>query len=223
MNKFYCHSICFLFTLLCLLFPLEQFAQSMFGNGAGVARPTVEMIILNHGDLKAIKDVTQFNLVFDYSGMRVSFFKTEEEFMTNKEKELSAKGPEKVEIWKTGWINAKKEKYPPAFERNLNKVIAKRNMKATLNADSSKYTLMVKTLFIEPGLYYGLGYQNSYVSFKYEFYQTGNPEPLLTLIEDNVNGRYDGPSFAEARIAGGYSNAGRLLGNYILKALKDKK
>ena len=83
--------------------------------------------------------------------------------------------------------------------------------------------MLWKTLFIEPGLYYGLGYQNSYVSFKYEFYQTGNPEPLLTLIEDNVNGRYDGPSFAEARIAGGYSNAGRLLGNYILKALKDKK
>lgn len=210
-----------LLVVLLLIAPIKQFAQ--FGSSVASIRPTVDMIIINSGDFNSIKEAKLFNLEFDYSKMKVGFYKTEEEYVNRKVKENNDKEPGKGELWKSGWLAARKKRYEPAFEKYFNKTVAKKLLVIKQGADSAKYTLIVRTIFTESGINYGFGRQTSYVSFKYDFYEKGNATPLLSLIQDNVSGANSGAYDADSRIAGSYALAGKILGKYFLREFKKTK
>lgn len=194
-----------------LIIPFAQYAQ--FGS---------YKIIQKSGETSALKDQQVINLVFDYSNVKVGAYNSESEYIDKKVKEYQEKDPAKAEKWKAGWINARKERYEPKFEELFNKTMKKNNIVAKQGATDAKYTLVVKTTFIEPGFNVGVAKKPAFVNFEYDFIENSSKAPALSLYQNNVIGsQAAGFDFdVSSRVAESYAKGGKMLGGYIAKDLK---
>ncbi len=176
-----------------------------------------QKIKLESGSIDAIKKEKKLNVQYDYSSFGVGKMKTEEEYLKKKSDEYNEKEPGKGEKFREGWIGARKERYEPKFESLINDVLKKSGVSVGNNPDA-KYTLIVKTTFVEPGYNIGIMKQAAYVSFEYIFVETANPSTIVAkLSQQKVPGSqvmgydYD----AGTRIAESYAKGGKMLGKFI--------
>lgn len=187
----------------------------LFTVNAGVV--SAQKIKVESGSIAAIKSEKSINLQYDYSDFGVGKFKSEEEYLKKKSDEYNEKEPGKGDKFRAGWIGARKERYQPKFEELINDVLKKSGVSVGNNPDA-KYTLIVKTTFIEPGFNIGIMKQAAYVSFEYIFVETANPTSVVAkLSQQKVPGSqvmgydYD----AGTRIAESYAKGGKMLGKFI--------
>jgi len=190
--------------LTCLFFTAVQFTYS-------------QKVHVASGDVKPILSEKEINIQYDYAGMKVGKGFTEEEYVNEKVTEYNKKEAGKGDKWKAGWVNARAERYQPKFEELMNKQLEDKGIKHG-KFPNSKYTLIVKTTYTEPGYNVGVMKQPSFVDFEFYYVETANPTTIVSkIVLMRVMGAqamgfdYD----AGSRIAESYAKAGKILGKHV--------
>lgn len=93
------------------------------------------------GDFKALKDIAEYNVIFDYEGMAIHGYESEEAFVKEKTEKRSA---EKAEKFAKAWFADRSEKYEPRFIDYFNSRFEDGRVKAARNPQA-QYTMLVKT------------------------------------------------------------------------------
>ena len=177
-----------------------------------------KIVLKSGGDLNKIKTEKTFKVEYDYSKMKVGEYNTEAEYVDKKVKEYEKKEKGKGDKWKEGWVGSRKDRYEPKFEELFNK--ASDGMTVAQNPPKSKYTLIVKTVFLEPGYNIGISKKPAFVNFEFTFVETENPATIVAeLYANNVIGSQSmGFDFdSGSRIAESYAKAGKMLGKFLAK------
>ena len=145
---------------------------------------------------------------------------TEGEYVNKKVKEYDAQKEGKGDKWKARWIDNRKERFQPKFEELFNETSDGINISES--PDSSRYTLIVKTVFLEPGFSAMSGLEDyevpASVNFEFAFVETANSENIVAELYVN---RVSGNQIAGAAfdvgpfIVKSYAEAGKMLGKFI--------
>jgi hypothetical protein len=177
-----------------------------------------QKIILESGKVPSLLSEKKINVEYDYSSFGVGKYKTEAEYVKHKMEEAEKKEAGKGKKWQDGWVDARKERYEPKFEELINKATSKGASFGSY--PDAKYTLKVKTTFVEPGWNVGVSKKPAFVSFEYYIMETASPEKVIAkLSQQKVPGSQAmGYDFdMGSRLAESYSKAGKMLGKYLSK------
>jgi len=178
---------------------------------------------LKSGDLKILKGQTTLNLQYDYSGMVVGKYKDEKEYVENGIKERNKKKPASGDEWANKWASDKTDRFQPMFERSLNSKLSDAGIVAKENANDAKYTLVVKTVFLEQGFQSGMGVSKpAYINMVVNLIETASPDKVLAeIVYDKIQSvnmmGYDYDT--GERLKSCYDRAGDNIGKLIEKSI----
>lgn len=180
---------------------------------------SAQKIILETGNASVLKGEKSINLVYDYSSFGVGKFATEKEYLDKKTEEYNKEEPGRGDKFKDSWFAARENRYQPKFEELINSHSAKKGMVYGKFPDA-KYTLKVKTTFVEIGFNVGVMKRPAAVSFQYIIYETANPGKIVASFkQNNVPGSqamgydYD----VGSRVAESYAKGGKMLAKVLSK------
>ncbi len=179
-------------------------------------------IILKSGNLTDLKSQKNIIVLFDYSDMKVGKNLTEEDYVNQKVNERNEKSQGSGESWKSGWINARKDRYQPKFIELFNKQTNKHSLTVSETGDS-QYTLIVKTVYTEPGFNVGVWRERARIDFVFLLVETSNPTKIIAELSADAipGGQAMGYDFdSGSRIAESYAKGGKMLGQFILDSIK---
>jgi hypothetical protein len=132
------------------------------------------------GDFKNLKDINEYNAVFDYSQVKIHGYDTEEEYLTDKmKKRENVEG--KAEKFREDWFAYRANLYEPAFINYFNKVFKKGEVKVGQNPEA-QYTMNIKTTWIYPGYNAGTAIEPAKISATFTVYETANPQQILLSV-----------------------------------------
>ena len=94
------------------------------------------------GDFKNLKDISKYNLVFDYSGLEIPNYRSEEIFIKNKIEKMDY---EEGENFKKLWYSYRESKYEPMFIEYFNKQFKKGKVSVNKN-DDTEYVMRIHTM-----------------------------------------------------------------------------
>jgi hypothetical protein len=173
------------------------------------------------GKYDFLKGEKTLNLEYDYSKMTVGKKKTEKEYVAKKVADHNAKEAGKGDKWKENWLNARTKRYEPKFETLINKSLEKTGIKASQAADA-KYTLIVKTVYTEPGYNIGISKMPARIDFEMVFIETASKKEVASYVIPKVPGsQMAGYDFdVGSRVAECYAKGGKMIGAYIYKSNK---
>lgn len=192
----------------------------MFATIFSAATSFSQKIINISGDLSFLKGEKDINIVYDYSDMGVGDYNDEEDYVNKKVKEYNEKEAGRGDKWKESWYGSRKRVYQPKFEELFNKYSG---LEAMENKPGAKYTLIVKTVFTEPGWNIGISSRPAGVSFEYIFVETGSEDKVLAKYSQKMvpGAQAMGMDYdTSTRISESYAKAGKMLGGFIAKAMK---
>lgn len=181
---------------------------------------------LTSGDIKILKGQSTINMQYDYSKMAVGKFKSDDEYVANKTKEMNKKKAGSGDEWAEKWKGDRESRFQPAFEKMVNMATEHFSTSCRELASDAKYTLIVHTTFTELGFStFGYGPRKSaYISLVVDLVETSNPSKALATIEmKKEEGHYMGELEVDAglRIESCYERAGATLGDFLIReALK---
>ncbi len=189
---------------------------------AFVFSASAQKIIVEKGSLDVLKGESKLKLEYDYSNFAVGKYPTEQEYIDYKKGEYAKKDPKQAESFEAGWKAAREKHYQPKFEELINKANGGK-VKVFPSYTDAKYTLILKTTFIEPGFNVGVMKQPAYINVEYIIVETANPSNVVFKAnQSKVPGsQYAGYDFdASVRIAESYAKAGKMFGGLMAKSLK---
>ncbi len=67
------------------------------------------------GDITVLKGQSELDVVFDYSGMGVGKFKSEEEYVIKKIKDYNKKEAGRGDKWAKAWVEDRNSRFEPKF------------------------------------------------------------------------------------------------------------
>lgn len=178
-----------------------------------------QRIKLEQGNLSFLKGEKEINAEFVYDGMGVGKYAKEEDYIARKTEEYNKKEPGKGDNWARSWKADREARYEPKFHE----LFAKTSGIASGNAPSAKYTMIVKTLFTEPGYNIGVTRANASVNLEVTIVETENKGNVLAKIsvQKAVGRTFGGFDFDTGlRIAEAYADAGKALGAFVAKNAK---
>lgn len=193
-------------------------ALAIFANDAHAQRVEVRS-----GNVDALSGQKTINVEYDYSSFGVGKFATEQEYLDKKAGEYNAKEAGKGDSWKKTWVDDRKDKYELKFEELLNKGLADKGIMAVHGNSAAKYTLIVRTKFVEPGFNVGVVRKNATVDFVIDLVESANKSGKVAEIALSKvpGGQFGGYDFETGvRIAESYAKAGKTLAAFIEKQLK---
>jgi hypothetical protein len=183
-------------------------------------------LLVEEGNASFLKGEKSFKIEYDYENMGVGKFEKEADYVKSKVDDYESKEKGKGEKWKAGWLVARKNLYEPKFEELLNKYISEVDMSAFPSKTTAKYTLILKTIFTEPGFNIGIMRMPASINVEYIFVETADKSKVVAKFKaSKVPGRdVSGYDFdAGARIQESYAKAGKILGKYFIKQFQVKK
>lgn len=164
------------------------------------------------GNADILKSESSVNIEFTYDNISVGKYKSEQEYITAKTEEYNKKEPGKGDSWAASWKNDKQSRFEPKF-LELFKINSGMSV-----VTSAKYTLIFKTLSIEPGWNIGISRHNAEIDAEIWIVETANRDnKVATFTISNVPG---GTAFGYdfdtgLRISEAYANAGKKLAKYL--------
>ena len=140
------------------------------------------------GDPNAIQGASSFNLIFDYSDVKVGKFKSEESFLADKMKKREKKKAGDGERFRKSWFADREERFEPKFIESFNKRFKDNECKVG-RLEDAPYTIRVHTTWMYPGYNVGVVRRNAEITTTIYVYKTGNlDDVLLTLNYKKVQG-----------------------------------
>ncbi len=164
------------------------------------------------GNDDILKSESSINIEFNYDNITVGKFKNEQEYITTKTEEYNKKEAGKGDSWAASWKNDREARYQPKF---IELFTLSSGMSV---AKDAKYTMIVKTLSIEPGWNIGISRKNAEIDLEVWIVETANKSSkLATFTISNVPG---GTAFGYdfdtgLRISEAYAKAGKSLGKSL--------
>ncbi len=176
---------------------------------------------LKSGSFGALKGQTAVNLQYDYSNMVVGKFKKESDYINKRVADMNKKEAGSGDTWAKAWVNDRSARFQPMFETNFNGTADKCGISGQEGADAA-YTLIIKTIFTEPGFNVGVTRKNAYINMIVNLVETSNPDKILGSCEykniQSVNMMgYDFDT--GGRIQSCYDRAGDNVGKFICKSI----
>ena len=172
------------------------------------------------GDLKNLKGISEYNVTFDYSNLKVNEFETEEEFL--KEKMDHRQGsPQKSEQYKMDWYAAREGIYEPQFIDVFNNRFEKQEIYAGGNINAA-YTMNVKTIWIYTGYNVVAATEPAKITAIISVFEVANPSHVLLQIKfDKTIGFEKGQfEFDQGyRIAGAYDKLAKNIAMQLKRFL----
>ncbi len=200
------------FILVILLASLSMSSFGQFG--------LVNRVKTASGDLTSLKGATELNIEFSYDKMMVGT-ENEPEYITRRVGEMNKMKPGSGDEWKKKWNDDKGIRYEPNFLKYFTKAMLKMKIAAGTGKASAKYTLIITTEKIEPGLQTGISYaaKDCFLDIRATLIETANPDNKLCVI---TGGYIKGSESFDvgARITYAYGNWGKLLGMNMASQLK---
>ncbi len=197
-------------------------AQVTIGNSSNVGTPS-PMVALNSGDIESLDKVKKVNIIYDYSELGVGAFRKEEDYLNKRKEDFEKKKkPEDFEKFKTNWVNSRKERYEPKFEVLFNKEGGKViDMTGTNYATSNAYTLLVRTVFIEPGVNIGIMKKPSYIDLEFVFKDKEGKELCVFYAKNMIGVQAAGFDYdMGSRLVESYAKSAKMLVGAIKKERK---
>jgi hypothetical protein len=184
-----------------------------------ITRAHCQKIKLEYGNMNFLKNEKGLRLEFDYDSMSVGEFSNEQNYINNKVRTYNEDTYGKGDAWLLAWKGDREQYFEPAFRKSLNLAIKPLSMSP--NYDSTAYTLIVKTIFTEPGFYATrLIAKDAMINVTYLFVDSQDHNRIVarlscmkitSFIENEFKRKYA----VEQRLTDAYRNAGSLLGKYI--------
>ncbi|MBI2258267.1 MAG: hypothetical protein HYU67_05150 [Flavobacteriia bacterium] len=199
----------------------------LLGTFCFTAESFAQKFIEGDKTLAFLSGETEFNLKFDYAGVKVGK-KDESVYKAEKIAEFNKKQAGKGDRWNEKWDRSRENLYEPMFEELINKVLFKANpsIKVAKNLNS-KYTIIVKTVMMEPGWNAVVAKQDPYCDFEVSWIETSSGEVKAKCFMNNVMGIVmadsDWDFNFENRMKESYAKAGKMIGKAMSKPLKVKK
>lgn len=138
---------------------------------------TAQRYELLEGDLKNLKGISEYNVTFDYSNMKVHGYETEEAFLNDKmDKRRDVEG--KAEKFREEWFSDRENKYKPRFIAYFNKRFPKGEIKVEEN-NALKYTMNISTIWVYPGYVV----EPAKISAVITITETSNPTAVLVKLQ----------------------------------------
>ncbi|MGE5424075.1 MAG: hypothetical protein ACM3N9_01855 [Syntrophothermus sp.] len=181
---------------------------------------TVSAQKLTSGNFKMLKGEKVINLQYDYDNMAVGKFKKEQDYVTDGIADRNKKKAGSGDEWGKKWVSDRNERFEPRFETNLNDAIIKNDVMCKKDAKDAKYTLIVKTLFTEPGFNVGVMRQDAWIKMVVDVVETANPVTVLGSMEMKKlpsKNMFELDYDTGARIESCYDRAGDELGKFLNK------
>ena len=169
-----------------------------------------------------LKGQEKIKVSYDYSDFSVGKYDKEADYVKMKMEKLQDDEPGKAEEWKNNWVGDRKSRYQPMFEELINKYTEDINLKIHPSYDDAKYTMIVKTTFIEPGYNVYVSRKPASINLIISFIETKNPGKVLgSIIVENSEGTSFGFSDYDTgeRIKEAYAKAGKEVGKFLVKQL----
>lgn len=164
------------------------------------------------GDAEILKNETSVNVEFVYDGMSVGKYDTEKEYIAAKTSEYNSKEAGKGDTWAQSWQTSKANRYQPKFIELFTE-----NSKMTVDKNA-KYTIIIKTLSIEPGYNIGISRKNAKIDTEIWIVETANKSNKVAVLtlSDVPGGTAFGYDFDTGlRISEAYANTGKKLAKFI--------
>ncbi len=169
---------------------------------------------LTDGNLSVLKDEKSISTEFTYENMKVGKYDKEEDYVNNKKADYNKKEAGKGDTWEKNWVADRQYRFEPKFNELLEKssdLSVKKN---------SKYTLIFKTSFTEPGFNIGIMRKNAEMNGEAWIVETVNKSNVIARISvQRALGRtFGGYDFDTGeRISEAYADAAKALGSFIKK------
>ena len=177
------------------------------------------------GDLALLKGQTAIEVEFDYAGMTVGGKGTPEaQWLADEVAKRNGKKAGSGDAFQATWVSSRTELYAPRFLEELNKELVKGGAKAMLGAGAAKYTLIVRTMQVEPGATIGFNTQ-AWATLEVRLVETAKKDVALAAIgiekirpaRKKVGGIKLGGRDDESRLAECYDDGGEALGELLVK------
>ncbi len=206
--------------LLGVVVLLGTTANAQFGGG--VVTP---LTALNSGDISTLDNVKSVNIIYDYSDVGVGAFRKEEDYLKKRSTELDAKEKGSSAKFRKAWADARTNRYEPKFEAMFKKVALKAiNMTGTNYATNNDYTLVVHTVFVEPGTNIGIYKKPAYIDVECTFKDKDGKDLCVFYLKNVTGSQAMGFDFAvESRVVESYALAAKMLVKGIKKERKKSK
>ena len=182
-----------------------------------------QKVVLNTGDVKALKDAKQVLVRYDYSAVSVGEFTDEKDYVDKNVAEYNDKGKGLGDRWLKAWNGARKSKYHPGFEGGFNQNAEKSGITISQKARKPKYVLTVKTVFIEPGYKTPKAKRQTQANFEFSFVDAGDSTNVIAelTLEKVPGANIQEPDYDPSpRIVEAYAKAGKMLAEFLTKTLK---
>ncbi|WP_224996024.1 hypothetical protein [Cesiribacter sp. SM1] len=181
-----------------------------------------QKIKLTSGNLDFLKDQKTINVIYDYENMGVGKYENEQDYVSEKVSDYNAKEPGKGDEWHKNWVADRKARFEPRFEELMNAHLEKYDVQVG-NYPDAEYTIVLKTVFTEPGFNVGVMRRPAFVNLQAVFVKTAALSDQLAVVTiDKAPGR-DAMGFdfdSGYRIQESYAKAGKELAQYINKNVK---
>jgi len=182
-----------------------------------------QKVKVQEGSFKALKGITEYNLEFDYEGVMIPKYDSEEEFLADKMAKREEKKPGDGERFKADWFGDRDAHYEPKFVESFNKRWKKNEITVGEDMISAEYTMKVKTTLMWAGYNVGVIRKNAKIEAIVSVYETANPSNVLwaakyTKVEGGSFGGYDFDS--AQRIGEGYAKLAKTVAANIKKKAK---
>lgn len=172
-----------------------------------------QKIRLAEGDLKALAGEKEINLEFDYANMRVGKG-TEADYVSKKKDDYNKKESGKGDTWVKAWTEDRETRYEPRFISAFSQFSGLTGGPLA----SAKYTLVVKTIFTEPGYNIAVMRKNANIDLEVLLVATADKSKVLgkITVDNSPGGTFFENDFdAGERIAEAYKNAGMSVGGFV--------
>ncbi len=187
------------------------------------ASPALLGQTLLSGDIRVLRAERRINLQYDYSGMAVGEFATEEAYIAHRKAEKTKEAGLSFEEWLSKWTGNRTSIFQPQFEKALNAELDKYGVRAMQYSDNPAYTLIVHTTFTEIG-WSGFGAKkDAVIDLTITLVKTTSLNEKLAVIDlRKMKSRRElfhyGQTYdASLRVGSCYERAGEDLGEFIVK------
>jgi len=186
-------------------------------------------ITVTSGNFKNLKNISEYNLVFDYSNLNVTDFESEEAYLQKTMLEKEQAKPGNARVFREEWFGDREYRYEPRYIKAFNEYFKKEEVRVIKNRPDLPYTMKIHTTEIYPGYNNGFTRKSGNLETTISIYETENTENVLfsakvTDVECTYAGdkaTLEGFDFHQGeRIAYGYWNLAKFFAKQLRRGIK---
>ena len=164
------------------------------------------------GDWENLKDISAYNLVFEYKNLEIPKYDSEEDFLKDKMQKREEKE-----------AGTGENKYEPKFIESFNKRFDEGEIKVGKDLADATYTMKIQTTFMYAGYNVGVVRKNSKIDAIITVFENNAPDTILFSVKYTKaegNGAFGNDYDSGYRISEAYAKLAKTSAKHIKKNVK---